>query len=62
MVGFRSLDEGEAVEFTIRIGNRGLEAETVCGLNGNELRGHAIWPIGNRKNKKNNRRYLIYLR
>lgn len=56
MEGFRSLNEGEAVQFTVHIGNRGLEAENVNGINGAELCGHTIRPIGNRKNKKNNRR------
>ncbi|CAK5067429.1 unnamed protein product [Meloidogyne enterolobii] len=52
MPGFRSLDEGEAVEFNVRLGKRGLEAENVTGLNGVAIRGHRIHPLGKRKEKE----------
>ena len=52
MPGFRSLDEGEAVEFNVRLGKRGLEAENVTGLGGVAIRGHRIHPLGKRKEKE----------
>lgn len=52
MPGFRSLDEGEQVEFTVRLGKRGLEAENVSGIAGAELRGHRIHPLGKRKERE----------
>uniref|UniRef100_A0A914IC58 CSD domain-containing protein n=1 Tax=Globodera rostochiensis TaxID=31243 RepID=A0A914IC58_GLORO len=52
MPGFRSLDEGEEVEFTVRLGKRGLEAADVCGIGGIALRGHRIHPLGKRKEKE----------
>lgn len=52
MPGFRSLDEGEHVEFIVRLGKRGLEAENVTGLEGVALRGHSIHPLGKRKEKE----------
>jgi cold shock CspA family protein len=52
MPGFRSLDEGEEVEFIVRLGKRGLEAENVTGLGGAPIRGHRIHPLGKRKEKE----------
>jgi len=53
MPGFRSLDEGEAVEFTVRLGRRGLEADNVRGLAGAPIRGHTIRPMCKVSEKKN---------
>lgn len=53
MEGFRSLDEGAEVEFTVQLGDRGrLEATDVCGIEGQPIRGHHIQPIGMRKDGK----------
>lgn len=52
MPGFRSLDEGEEVEFIVRLGKSGMEAIDVCGLGGVPLRGHRIHPLGKRKEKE----------
>lgn len=51
MPNFRSLDEGEEVEFVVSLGKNGLEATQVKGLNGAELRGHKIRPLGKKKEK-----------
>lgn len=56
LLGFRSLDEGENVEFTVRLGKRGLEAENVTGVKGGQIRGHSIRPLG--KKKENLIRYF----
>ncbi|KAI1705123.1 Cold-shock DNA-binding domain-containing protein [Ditylenchus destructor] len=49
MPGFRSLGEGEAIQFTVRVGKRGLEAEDVTGIAGAEIKGHTIRPLGRKK-------------
>lgn len=51
MPGFRSLDEGEEVEFEVSLGRNGLEATNVRGVDGAELRGHSIRPLGKKKDK-----------
>jgi len=52
MEGFRSLDENEEIEFTVSLGRNGLEAADVKGLNGAELRGSSIRPMGRRTREK----------
>ncbi|KAL3079888.1 hypothetical protein niasHS_014170 [Heterodera schachtii] len=52
MPEFRSLDEGEQVEFIVQLGKRGMEAAEVCGIGGAPLRGHRIHPLGKRKEKE----------
>jgi len=49
MPGFRSLGEGEAIEFTVGLGKQGLEAEKVTGIAGVEIQGHSIRPLGKKK-------------
>ena len=59
VLGFRSLGEGEAVEVTVRLGDKGLEAENVKGIGGAEIKGHVIRPL---KNKDTLIRYLTNFR
>uniref|UniRef100_A0A183J393 CSP domain-containing protein n=1 Tax=Soboliphyme baturini TaxID=241478 RepID=A0A183J393_9BILA len=49
MPGFRSLDQGEEVEFTVRQADRGCEAVRVTGLNGADCKGSSVHPIGKKK-------------
>uniref|UniRef100_A0A915EBR4 CSD domain-containing protein n=1 Tax=Ditylenchus dipsaci TaxID=166011 RepID=A0A915EBR4_9BILA len=42
MPGFRSLGEGEAIQFTVKIGKRGLEADEVTGIDGADIQGHTF--------------------
>lgn len=48
MPGFRSLGEGEAIKFIVRLGKSGLEAENVTGLDG-PIQGHVIHPMSKKK-------------
>jgi protein lin-28 len=50
MPGFRSLDEGESVKFTVRVGKSGLEAASVTGF-AEPLKGSSIRPLGKKKDK-----------
>ena len=50
MTGFRSLDEGESVKFTVRVGKSGLEAAGVAGYV-EPLKGSSIRPLGKKKDK-----------
>uniref|UniRef100_A0AC34QB87 CSD domain-containing protein n=1 Tax=Panagrolaimus sp. JU765 TaxID=591449 RepID=A0AC34QB87_9BILA len=50
MPGFRSLGEGEAVKFTVRVGKSGLEASNVVGHDGS-IKGSSIRPLGKKKDK-----------
>lgn len=50
--GFRSLGEGEEVEFECKISEKGLEAVMVTGMEGNECKGSIKKPIIRKKVKK----------
>jgi len=52
MEGFRSLAEGEAVEFEANPSDKGLEATFVCGPGGADCRGSERRPVGKRKARK----------
>lgn len=52
MPGFRSLDEGEEVEFLAEETTRGWEATFVTGSAGSPIKGSKVRPIGKKKNKK----------
>jgi len=52
MEGFRSLAEGEPVEFEAVPSDRGLEATLVCGPGGTDCSGSERRPIGKRKTRK----------
>ncbi|KAK2159784.1 hypothetical protein LSH36_146g01063 [Paralvinella palmiformis] len=49
MPGFRSLGEGEAVEFECRPSEKGIEATFVCGPTGSDCRGSDRRPISRKK-------------
>jgi len=52
MEGFRSLAEGEAVEFEAKPSDKGLEATFVCGPDGTDCKGSERRPVGKRKSRK----------
>lgn len=61
MPGFRSLDDDEEIQFTVRLGRRGLEAENVTGIRGKKIRGHSIRPLATKHGEKDIFRYLFSL-
>ncbi|XP_064596931.1 protein lin-28 homolog [Liolophura sinensis] len=50
--GFRSLEEGEEVEFEYNVSKKGLEAIYVCGPGGSECKGSAKRPLSRKKYRK----------
>lgn len=52
MHGFRSLAEGELVEFEAKSADKGPEATFVCGLGGTDCKGSDRRPAGKRKTRK----------
>jgi len=52
MEGFRSLAEGELVEFEAKASDKGLEATFVCGPGGADCSGSERRPVGKRKSRK----------
>jgi len=52
MPGFRSLAEGERIEFECRPSEKGLEATFVCGVEGAQCRGSDRRPVSKKKVKK----------
>jgi len=52
MEGFRSLAEGELVEFEAKPSDRGFEATFVCGPGGADCKGSERRPVGKRKTRK----------
>ena len=52
MPGFRSLGEGEAVEFESRPSDKGMEAAFVCGPTGTDCHGSDRRPISRKKFRK----------
>lgn len=52
MPGFRSLGEGEEVEFECKPSDKGIEATYVCGPGGTECKGSDRRPLGKKKFKK----------
>ena len=52
MEGFRSLAEGELVEFEAKPSDKGLEATFVCGPGGADCKGSERRPVGKRKTRK----------
>ncbi|PVD28214.1 hypothetical protein C0Q70_10801 [Pomacea canaliculata] len=50
--GFRSLGEGELVEFESKPSDKGVEATFVCGIGGAECRGSDRRPMSRKKFKK----------
>jgi len=42
--GYRSLNEGQAVEFEVKKGPKGLQAENVVGLWYEKRAGQKLWP------------------
>ena len=52
MEGFRSLAEGEEIEFESRPSDKGVEATFVCGPGGTPCRGSDRRPVPKRKFKK----------
>ena len=52
MEGFRSLAEGELVEFEAKPSDRGFEATFVCGPGGTDCKGSERRPVGKRKTRK----------
>jgi len=52
MPGFRSLAEGEQVDFECRSTDKGLEATYVCGVEGRQVRGSERRPVSKKKYKK----------
>ena len=52
MPGFRSLGEGEEVEFESKPSDKGVEATFVCGPGGSDCRGSDRRPLGKKKFKK----------
>ena len=52
MQGFRSLAEGEEVEYNCKITDKGLEATFVCGPGGVDCRGSERRPVSKKKFKK----------
>lgn len=58
--GFRSLGEGELVEFESKPSDKGVEATFVCGIGGAECRGSDRRPMSRKKFKKI--RWVTWLR
>ena len=52
MEGFRSLKEGEAVEFTFKKSSKGLESQQVTGPEGNNCVGSERRPKGKNIQKR----------
>lgn len=52
MQGFRSLAEGEQVEFEAKPCEKGFEATFVCGPGGADCKGTERRPVGKRKSRK----------
>lgn len=52
MPGFRSLAEGEEVEYESRPSGKGIEATIVCGIAGSYCRGSERRPVAKKKSKK----------
>ena len=52
MPGFRSLGEGEEVEFESKPSDKGVEATFVSGPTGNDCKGSDRRPLGKKKFKK----------
>ena len=52
MPGFRSLGEGEEVEFESKPSDKGVEATFVSGANGADCKGSDRRPLGKKKYKK----------
>lgn len=52
MEGFRSLEEGEEVEYICKGSEKGQEAVFVCGLGGIQCQGSKRRPLPRKKNKK----------
>lgn len=52
MQGFRSLAEGELVEFEAKSCDKGFEATFVCGPDGSDCKGTERRPVGKRKSRK----------
>ena len=52
MPGFRSLGEGEEVEFESKPSDKGVEATFVSGTNGADCKGSDRRPLGKKKYKK----------
>ena len=50
--GFRSLDDGEEVEFESIPSDKGVEATYVCGPTGSECRGSNRRPMSRKKFRK----------
>ena len=50
--GFRSLGEGEVVEFESKPSDKGIEATFVCGVGGAECRGSDRRPMSRKKFRK----------
>ncbi|KAK3098227.1 hypothetical protein FSP39_017401 [Pinctada imbricata] len=50
--GFRSLDDGEEVEFESKPSDKGVEATFVCGPQGTECRGSSRRPLSRKKFRK----------
>lgn len=50
--GFRSLADGERVEFEWRVSEKGIEATFVCGPDGRECRGSDRRPVSRKKFRK----------
>ncbi|GAB1599502.1 hypothetical protein Ahia01_000227500, partial [Argonauta hians] len=50
--GFRSLADGERVEFEWRVSDKGIEATFVCGPDGRECRGSDRRPVSRKKFRK----------
>lgn len=50
--GFRSLDDGEDVEFECKPSDKGVEATFVCGPSGTECRGSSRRPLSRKKFRK----------
>ncbi|XP_055889722.1 protein lin-28 homolog isoform X2 [Biomphalaria glabrata] len=50
--GFRSLAEGERVEFESKPSNQGMEATFVCGIGGQECKGSERRPMSRKKPRK----------
>ncbi|XP_062620116.1 protein lin-28 homolog isoform X1 [Saccostrea cucullata] len=55
--GFRSLDDGEEVEFESKPSDKGVEATFVCGPSGTECRGSSRRPLSRKKFRKISRCY-----
>ena len=52
MEGFRSLAEGEEVEFEFKDSDKGAEATFVCGVGGTDCKGSERRPVSKKKFRK----------